>query len=68
MDIMKSIRMAAGRSPDAKAEPEPAKFECDTCQDEGHHMDMRCYGGRPVEVEVWCIDCGGTMAGELWEG
>lgn len=41
--------------------PRPA---CETCDDQGWHMDMRCYGGPPVEVRVTCVDCGGSRAGE----
>lgn len=61
-DIMESIRQAAGVSSGAKPQEqeEPA---CKTCLDEGQHMDMRCYGGPPVEVLVWCVDCGGSLAG-----
>lgn len=63
MDIMDSIRMAAGR-PSAATQESTEESVCGTCNGEGSHMDMRCYGGPPVEVRVWCVDCGGRNAGD----
>lgn len=33
------------------------QYECETCEDTGHHMSMVCYGGPPIEIEVYCVDC-----------
>lgn len=43
------------------------KPNCETCDDEGTHYGMVCYGGSPYEALVHCVDCGGAMAGQRVE-
>lgn len=37
--------------------PSDDECQCQTCRDSGHHMNVICYGGPPIEVEVYCVDC-----------
>jgi len=37
---------------------------CAICNGDGEHMGMVCYGGPPIEVKVYCIECAGARAGE----
>lgn len=41
---------------------------CDTCHDDGFVWDMYCTGGAPADAKVFCPDCGGASAGDLWDG
>lgn len=64
------ISLGQGALPRITTTPQPhitARLEpaCDTCGDTGTHMDARMYPRGHTEVEVYCIDCGGDLAGKL---